>query len=252
MECPEAGRASEKHTLESKGSSREEKGASRSTRGIQKHGCGNSAPHARTGLASENCTRYSGQGHIGRRHKLWMPKSRQGRKMLHHRVWCAPSRPERPGLGHWGTWTNPSQQAWGNCQRRQQKGKQGPPPEWGSFVALAEMAETASTPMVWCVVAAAIFSTIMGLRISEATTLKLRHINGLARRVTFWDQKINHKWYTRPLSDYGATWAMLLHYAAAKKLGHTPDQFIFSGTRQLERIMAKLRQHSTYKTPRWH
>ena len=126
------------------------------------------------------------------------------------------------------------------------------PPEWGSFAALAEMTEAANTPMEWCVVAAAVLSTIMGLRISAAATLKLRHINGLARRVTFWDQKINHKWYTGPLSDYGATWAMALHYTAAKKLGRTPDQFIFSGTRQLERIMAKLLQHSPNKTLRWH
>ena len=61
------------------------------------------------------------------------------------------------------------------------------PPEWGSFAAITEMAEAANTPMKWCVVAAVVLSTIMGLRISEAATLKLRHINGLARRVTFWD-----------------------------------------------------------------
>ena len=104
------------------------------------------------------------------------------------------------------------------------------PLEWGPFAVLTEMAETANTPMEWCVVAAAVLSTIMGLQISEAATLKLRNINGLARRITFWDQKINHKLYTRPLSNYGATWAMALHYTAAKKLGRTPDQFISLGT----------------------
>ena len=48
------------------------------------------------------------------------------------------------------------------------------------------------------------------------------------------NQKNKHKWYTRPLTDCGATWAMALHCIGAKKLGRTPDQFIFSGTRQLE------------------
>ena len=89
--------------------------------------------------------------------------------MGHHRVRCAPSCPQRPGLGHWGTWMSPSQQAWGSCRRRQQKDKQGPPLEWGSFAALPEMAARASTPMEWCVVAAAVLSTVMGLRISKGS-----------------------------------------------------------------------------------
>ena len=116
-----------KATLESKGSFREEKGAPRNIRGTQMHGCGSSVPYARTGLASEKCTKYTGQGPIGRRHKLWMPKSQQSYKMGHHRVLCAPSCPPRPGLGHWGTWANPSQQTWGSYQRWQQKDKPAPP-----------------------------------------------------------------------------------------------------------------------------
>ena len=97
LECPEAGWVSGKHTLVSKGSSREEKGASRNIRGTQKHGCGSSVPYARTGLVSENCTRYTGQGPIRRRHKLYIPKSQQSCKMCHLGVCCAPSCPQRPG-----------------------------------------------------------------------------------------------------------------------------------------------------------
>ena len=44
-----------------------------------------------------------------------------------------------------------------------------PPPEWGSFAALTEMAARASTPMEWCVVAAAVLSTVMGLQISKGS-----------------------------------------------------------------------------------
>ena len=127
LECPEAGWVSGKHTLESKGSSTEEKGASRNIRGTQKHGCGSSVSYARTGLVSENCTRYTRQGPIRRRHKLYIPKSQQSCKMCHLGVWCAPSCPQRPGLGHWGTSTNPSQQAWENYQGGGKKTNKNPP-----------------------------------------------------------------------------------------------------------------------------
>ena len=129
--------------------------------------------------------------------KALMPKSRPNSEMDHSQVSYAPSSRQQRGQQQWDIWMRPSRQAWGKCSRWQQN--EGSL-QWGSFAVLMEMAKQANTPLECCVVAAAVLSTLTALRILETTTLKVRNINGLARRSTFWDQKVNHKWYTRPLS----------------------------------------------------
>ena len=93
-------------------------------------------------------------------------------------------------------------------------------PEWESFAALTEMARQARIRFEWCVVTVVVLSMIVALCILETATLK---VYVLARRTSFSDKKSHHKWCIRPLGQYGATWAMPVHYVATKRLGRGPD-----------------------------
>ena len=93
------------------------------------------------------------------------------------------------------------------------------------------MASKAQNPTEWAVVAAAVLSTVAGLRVGEMAGIKVRGRDGIRGTITFWDEKVNRGAYSRRVVPWALRWLRFLHWWAICKLGRTLHDTIFSEPR---------------------
>ena len=101
-------------------------------------------------------------------------------------------------------------------------------------------------------VAVAVVLTVAGLRVGEMAGIKVRGLDGIRGTINFWDEKVNRRTYSRRVGPSALRWVRFLHWWEIRKLGRTQHDKIFSGPRQLERVMAKLFVGSKWQEVRWH
>ena len=76
--------------------------------------------------------------------------------------------------------------------------------------------------------------------------------NGIQGTVTVGDEKVSRRLYTRRVGLWALCWVRFLHWWAIRKMGLSPNDSIFTGTKPTEIIMAKLLARSKWQDVRWH
>ena len=100
-------------------------------------------------------------------------------------------------------------------------------------------------------VAAAVLSTVAGLRVGEMAGIKVRGLNGIRGMISLWDEKVKRRAYSRRVGLWASRWVRFLDWWAICKLGCTQHDNISSGPRELERVMAKLLAGSKWQDVAW-